>query len=240
MKNQIHTPDRNTRITGFVSSLFLAVITIFTFSLAITTLPVAGPYCTEGCLEYPYLDVTGYPGDYFWMYPALLMLVSYLLFMSSLHGAAPGGNRVFTRAGLAFSVIATGVLFGDYFVQFSVSPVSLLRGETEGLALMTQNNPHGTFIALEEVGYLAMSLSFLFMAPAFSGYGRLGRAIRWIFIAAFGLTVLSLVLISLRYGLAREYRFEVAVISITWLTLIVTGILSAILFRKSPAPLTRS
>ena len=31
--------------------------------------------------------------------------------------------------------------------------------------MLIQYNPHGVFIALEEPGYLVMSLSFLFMAP---------------------------------------------------------------------------
>lgn len=233
MKTSIPSLDKNTRIAGLISSLLLAVVTVITFSLAITAFPIVGPYCTEGCIEYPYLDAMDrYPKDYLWMYPALLLLVSYLVFMSTLHGAAAPGKKVFTRTGLSFAVIATGILFGDYFVQFSVGPISMLLEETEGLALFTQYNPHGTFIALEEAGYLAMVLSFIFMASALSGYGRLGSAIRWIFMAGFGLTVLALVLIAIRYGLYREYRFEVAAISITWLTLIVTGILSAILFHR--------
>ncbi len=35
-----------------------------------------------------------------------------------------------------------------------------MKGEKEGISLLTQFNPHGIFIALKEVGYLLMSLSF--------------------------------------------------------------------------------
>jgi hypothetical protein len=29
-----------------------------------------------------------------------------------------------------------------------------MNGETDGLSILTQYNPHGIFIALEEIGYL--------------------------------------------------------------------------------------
>jgi len=43
--------------------------------------------------------------------------------------------------------------------------------------MMIQYNPHGVFLALEELGYLLMSLSFLFMAPVFAGRSRLESAV---------------------------------------------------------------
>ena len=123
-------------------------------------------------------------------------------------------------------------LVGDYFVQFSVVPISLMSGETEGITLLTQYNAHGVFIVLEELGYLLMSLSFLFMAPVFINKNRLEVAVRWVFIISFLLTVLALTLISINYGLDRQDRFEVAVISIDWLVLIVNGILLSIVFKQ--------
>ena len=56
------------------------------------------------------------------------------------------------------------MLLGGYFVQFSMVPVSLMNGQSEGIALLTQYNPYGVFIVLEELGYLLMSLSFVFLA----------------------------------------------------------------------------
>lgn len=46
---------------------------------------------------------------------------------------------------------------------------------------------------MEEAGYLVMSLSFLFMAPVFANRSRLESAVRWIFIIAFILVIVSLV-----------------------------------------------
>ena len=55
-------------------------------------------------------------------------------------------------------------------------------------SLFTRYNPHGLFIAGEALGYLTMSLSLLFAALVFVGPG-IERAIRWLFIADFLLTV---------------------------------------------------
>ena len=124
------------------------------------------------------------------------------------------------------------VLLGDYFVQFSMVPVSLMNGQTEGIALLTRYNPYGVFIVLEELGYLLMSLSFVFLAPVFATQGRLASAVRWVFVAEFVLTTAFLIVISTVYGLERMDRFEIAAISINWLVLIVNGVLMSVLFRR--------
>lgn len=76
-------------------------------------------------------------------------------------------KKIYGYIGLSFSIISATILLIDYFVQISVIQPSLLQGETEGIAILTQYNPHGIFIALEEIGYLMMSLSFLCVAPVF-------------------------------------------------------------------------
>ena len=180
-----------------------------------------------------YLDtVAQFPRDYLWMYPAVLLVLSYVVVMAAIHAYASPQKKIFSQIGLCFAVISAFLLFTDYFVQFSVVPISLMNGETEGIPLLTQYNPHGVFIALEEAGYLMMSLSFLWMAPVFADKKRLETAVRWIFIIAFVLTVISLAAVSIRYGLDRQDRFEVAVISINWLVLIINGILLSIVFKR--------
>jgi len=219
--------------TGVYSSFFLAFITLVTFGFAVTAIPIAGPFCPGDCIEYPFLDqLDQYPKDYIWMYLACLMLITYLVFMATIHHTASSGTRLFSRIGFSLALISTAVLLVDYFIQFSVVPMSLMQGETEGIPILTQYNGHGIFIALEEVGYLAMSLSFLFMAPAFNEKGSLGSIVKWIFIAAFVLTVVALLFYLIQYGMEREYRFEVAVITIDWLVLAVNGILVGLVYRK--------
>jgi hypothetical protein len=139
---------------------------------------------------------------------------------------------VYGQIGLSFALIAAGVLLSDYFVQFSVVPISLMSEQTEGIALLTQYNPYGVFIVLEELGYLLMSLSFVFLAPVFAGGGRLAWTIRWVFVGGFVLTVVFLGAISAVYGLERMDRFEIAAISIDWLVLVVNGVLLSFLFRR--------
>ena len=107
-----------------------------------------------------------------------------------------------------------------------------MSGETEGITLLTQYNAHGVFIALEELGYLLMALSFVFIAPAFASEERLQKAVRWVFLSGFGLAVIAFIVFSAIYGLDRQDRFEVAIISIDWLVLLVNGILLSLWFRK--------
>jgi hypothetical protein len=225
--------SRVTSQVGFYSAVATVVLTLVTFGFAMTAIPISGANCLGDCVEYPYLDtVTQYPKDFLWMPLAILMVLAYVTLMVSIHASASDHKKIFSQIGLAFALIAAVVLVSDYFIQFSVIPMSLVNNETEGLAMLIQYNPHGVFIALEELGYLMMSLSFLFMAPVFVNKERTVSAIRWIFIIGFVLVILSLIVISINYGLDRLDRFEVVAISVNWLVLIVNGVLLGILFRK--------
>jgi hypothetical protein len=215
------------------AAFLTAGITLITFGFAITAIPISGANCLENCIAYPYLEtIAQFPKDYLWMLPALLMILAYVVLMVSIQAYAPPRKLVFGQIGLAFALMAALILLGDYFVQFSVVPVSLMHGETEGITLLTQYNSHGLFIVLEELGYLVMALSFLFIAPVLTGKSRLETAIRWIFIIGFILSMVFLVVISIIHGLDRKDRFEVAVISVDWLVLIINGILLGLLFKK--------
>ena len=224
---------RTTSQVGFYTGLFTALITLVTFGFAIIAIPISGANCMEGCIDYPYLDtVAQFPKDYRWMPLAMLLVLSYLVLMVCIHAYASPERKIFSQISLSFALLATLILLMDYFVQFSVVPISLMSGETEGITLLTQYNPHGIFIALEELGYIMMSLSFVFAAPVFGSTTRLESAIRWMFILAFVLTVVAFTITSLNYGLDRQDHFEIAAISIDWLVLLVNGILLSILFRR--------
>lgn len=218
---------------GFYAALFTTIITLVTFGFAIVAIPISGANCLEGCIDYPYLDtLSQFPKDYRWMPLAMLLVLSYLILMVAIQAYASPARKIFGQIGLSFGIITTIVLLVDYFVQFSVVPISLMSGETEGITLLTQYNAHGIFIVLEELGYLTMSLSFLFAAPVFADKTRLEAAIRWVFVIGFILAMIALALISINYGLDRQDRFEIAVISIDWLVLVINGILLSIVFRR--------
>ena len=166
------------------------------------------------------------------MFPAIILSFSYMVMMISVHKAVRPEKRVFSLAGLAFAVISTLILSVDYFVQVSFIQPSLLAGETEGIAMLSQFNPHGLFIILEEMGFITMNISFIFLAPALNGSTRLERSLRLTFIIGFILMILSFAAVVLINGINREYRFEVIIISITWIELIIASILFSRYFKK--------
>lgn len=217
---------------GFYTSLILIILTIVTFGFAMIAVPPAGPNCLGNCMDYPYLDILlYYPRDYYWMYLAIFQLFAYIIFIITNHFIAPAEKKLFSFISIAFSLISAIVLLIAYFTQFAVVPISMMKGETEGIALITQYNGHGLFIALEELGYITMSISFLFLAPIFSMKKRLEKSIRIILIMPFLVTVLSFVLYSVKFGADRDYRFEVATITINWLVIITVGILISIYIK---------
>lgn len=217
---------------GFYASALLSLITVATFVIAIMTPPLSGPFCPDGCFEYPFTTIADrFPRDYYWMYPAMALLIAYLASWAAIHRFVPEKKKIFSLASLIAASISGAVLLTDYFIQVSVVQPSLLNGETDGISLLSQYNPHGLFIAMEELGYLMMSLSFILIAPVFSG-NKLENSLRWILIGSFVIALGSLILTATVYGVHREYRFEVLAITIDWLTLIIAGILLNQWFKR--------
>ncbi|MCF7825400.1 MAG: hypothetical protein K9M55_03610 [Candidatus Marinimicrobia bacterium] len=218
---------------GYFSSISLSIWTLITFGFAMIAIPPVGPYCPGDCMSYPYSDLLAYyPRDYYWIYLAIFQLFIFIIFMISNHALATSEKKIFSSISSAFGLMAATVLLIAYFTQFSVVPISVFKGETEGIALITQYNGHGLFIALEELGYISMSISLFFLAFVFSRKNRLEKAIQWILMAPLLVTALAFVYYSVKYGIDRDYRFEVATITINWLVLIVVGILISIHFKR--------
>lgn len=218
---------------GFYSSILLVILTIITWGLGMIAIPPSGPNCPANCIEYPFDELLlYYPRDYYWMYMAVIQLFSYVIFMVSNHFVIQSENKLFSFLSITFTIIASTVLLIDYFVQFAVVPLSVMNGETEGIALLTQYNGHGIFIAMEELGYICMSISFLFMSFVFKNESCLEKSIKIILITGFILLFCCFVFYVVKYGLDRSYRFEVAAISVNWITAIIIGILMSILSER--------
>jgi hypothetical protein len=219
---------------GFWSAALMAALTAISFAIAVSTPPISGPFCQSGCVTYPYGNVASFvPHDYIWMYPGILLTPIFVVLMGCIHAHAQDDKKVFSQIGLAFAVISAMAITMDYFIQLTVIQPSLLKGETEGLALFSQYNPHGIFIALEDLGYLFMSAAFLFVVPVFAGGEGLERSIRWFFITGSVAAIGAFVVLNLIYGMNLEYRFEVTVLTINWMVLIVAGVLLSILFKRA-------
>jgi hypothetical protein len=229
--------DAATRIQylkfGFYSSLSLSILTIVTFGFAMIAVPPAGPYCPDNCMDYPFRDLLlYYPRDYYWMYLAIIQLFVFVIFMVTHHFIASARNKLYTFLSISFALISSTILLQAYFTQFSVVPASVVKGEAEGIALITQYNDHGLFIAMEELGYITMSVALFFLAFAFSRKRRTESIIRTLLMAQWVLNLIAFLYYSLKFGIERSYRFEVATITINWLVLVIVGFMIGFHYRK--------
>lgn len=202
-----------------------------------TTPPRSGPFCSLDwagvCVTYPYTDVAAYvPRDYYWMYPALLLGPLFALLVLCIHQQAAAEQKIFSQIALLFAAMAATILAANYFIQLAVIQPSLLKGETTGLTLFSQYNPHGIFIALEDLGNLLLGVAFLFVAPVFNQPGKMARFLRRFFTVMGALAVGGLILYALYYGQDLEYRYEVFSIMIDWVGLIVAGLLLSSFFAR--------
>lgn len=219
---------------GFWVSLVTALLTIGSFVVAILTPPRSGPFCTSSCVAYPYNNTAAFfPRDYFWMFPAILLTPLFLIVCACAHSWVATERRIFTLIALLFAAIATVFITLDYFIQIQVIQPSLLKNETNGIALFSQYNPHGLFIAMEDLGYLMMSAAFFFLGAALAADSRLGVAARWLLMVSSVLACVTFIVMSLYLGKNLEYRFEIAIVTISWTALAAASIQLSILFRRS-------
>ena len=230
---------------GWWVSAALAVAAFTSFATAVSTPPRSGPYCTSACVSYPYTDVAAFaPRDYVWMYPTMAMVLLVAVLAVCLHAWVPTARRLLTALGVSLTVIAAATLVVDYALQLTVVQAALGAGEVEGLTLLSQYNPHGAFVGLENVGYATMAAAFVFLGAALvAGADTLVRASGWVLVAGGAAILAALVLFAVRYGSGLEYRFEVVALMVTWLVLTVVGILMAAVFataRGSSMPLRRA
>lgn len=230
----LHTPalHRFARVAA-VGTVATVVVSA---AVGVTTPPRSGAYCQADCVTHPYTAVARFvPRDYWWMYPLLLMLPATLMLSVAIHGLTVRGRRALSLMGVGLTVVAVALLAADYGIQLTAVQPALLAGETDDLSLWTQYNPHGMFIALENVGYTAMGAGFVFLGSALAAQEtRMERAAGWALRAGGALTLLALVAYAVVYGADLQYRFEVAAIAITWLTLLAAGASLALALGRHP------
>lgn len=240
MTDESTETDRTSRLnrTGFWAAILTTLLAAVSFGVAATTPPRTGPFAAAGtAIPYPYSAAADFvPRDFVWMYLALLMMLAFLVLAVCVREHSTDDKKVLGTIGLCLAAASFTVISIDYFIQLRTVQPSLLRGEFEGLAIISQYNPHSVFIALEELGFLVMGLSFAFLALSL-GSSRLERATRWVYLVAFALMVTTFVGMSWYFGFGLEYRFEVTAISIGWLTLMPSGVLLALVFRRAANPL---
>jgi hypothetical protein len=128
MERNLHG-NRKAVLTGYYASVLLAILTLITFGLAMAAIPNSGAFCPADCFEYPYLDtLSEYPGDYLWMYPAIVLMITFMISMVAIHATSTDENKIFSHISLAFTTVSTILLSVCYFIQITVIPASLMNG----------------------------------------------------------------------------------------------------------------
>lgn len=217
------------RVGSWVA-LGISGLTVATFALAYMAGSDDSPY--------PYSSdaIAGnWPREYLWMFPAMLLMLLFIAFIASVHEYAPPTRKIFSLLGLCLAIIAAAVLLVAYFIQVTVMQPSLEKGQLDGWAILTMYNPNGVFIALEELGFILMSLALAAISPVFMQKNKVERTIRWLFVLSCVAVVGALIAVSLATGFDRGILFEIIVISIVWSTLIISGPLVAVVFRRAVA-----
>lgn len=222
---------------GRWAAVLLAVLTLTAFSIGVFTPPRSGSFCTGACVAYPYSDAAQFvPRDFIWMAPGILLTPVFLVVMACIHACAEKGKQHLTLIALCFAAISAAIITLDYSIQLAVIQPSLLHAETEAIAIFSQYNPHGIFIALEDLGYLVLSVAFAFAGAAFPLVRRNPGTLHWTFLGGALLSFVSFIGLSWGYGLNMGLVFEITIISIDWTVLIVAGILLSIYFRRAARP----
>jgi len=227
-------PEHTAARLGFWAALVLALLTPATFAIAIATPPRSGPFCTGTCFAYPYMGAVQFvPRDFLWCYPAVFMLPAFVVAIACLGYVVDQAKRPMALAALCFAAIAAGLISTDYFLQIEVVQPSLLKAESEGLAILSQYNPHGVFIAIEDFSYLMLGAAFCFTGTALPRITRSARTLRWILMLSLPILFGTYAWMAWQFGPSLETRFELAAITIDWTVLTVAGIMLALFFRRT-------
>lgn len=232
----VHAEDggrTNAARLGRCAAILLMALTLLAFGIELSTPPRSGPFCTGPCIAYPYSDAGQFvPRGFIWRAPGILLTPVFVVLMGCVHACAETGKQHLTLVALCFASISAAIIMFDYFIQLAVIQPSLLHAETEAMGIFSQYNPHGIFIALEDLGYLVLSAAFAFAGASFPLAREIPRALRRTFLGGGILSFASFIGLIWGYGLDMALIFELTVISIDWTVLIVCGILLSIQFRR--------
>lgn len=223
---------------GVRVAILMAALAATGFTMAILTPPHSGPWCTADCIAYPYADAARFfPRDYWWMIPGSLLAPLFAVIAACVHYCRPQEGRPFSLLAVSVSTIAAVLIALDYFMQLALVQPGLERHEF--VSMFTQYNPHGVFIAIEDVGYLAMAAAFFLIALAIPQEDKVTRLLRWTMGIAALLAALSFAGTMLRFGPEMALPFELAIITIDWIALLIAGILFVSFFRRVAAKAAR-
>ena len=100
--------------------------------------------------------------------PSLFLAPAFTALMVSIHSYAAEDKKIWSRLGLAFTLIYASMAAMNYMIQLLPVWRSINNGETDGLAMYVLGNPHSIFWGLA-YAYIFMNLAMLFSAMVFAG-----------------------------------------------------------------------
>ena len=112
--------------------------------------------------------------------PSLFLAPAFTALMVSIHSRAAEDKKIWSRLGLAFTLIYAAMAATNYMIQLLPVWRSIDNGEADGLAMFVLGNPHSIFWGLA-YAYIFMNLAMLLSAPVFAG-SPLEKRIRLLFI----------------------------------------------------------
>ncbi len=114
--------------------------------------------------------------------PSLLLGISFVVLMVSIHYIADSPKRIWSHVAVVFASMYATLVSIVYYIQLAFVMPRIARGETEDIQLLIFE-PFDSFLyAVDVFGYSLMSLSTLFAAAVFKLQG-IERWIRWALIA---------------------------------------------------------
>lgn len=234
IQTEVTAATRTACRIGFPVAVILAIVAALAFVLGITTPVRSGPYCSGPCMAYPFAEAAQFfPRDYLWIGPAALIAPLFMVLMVCVHFCVPVRSKPLSLLAACFAAIAATVLTADYMLQLLVVHSSLIHRELEGIALLTQYNARGVFIALENAGYLLLAIAFWPASVAVPQSIRPGSWLRWTFGMSFALVMVAFVGLALRFGPEMSLPFELAAILIVWVELVVASVQLSMFFKRA-------
>lgn len=114
--------------------------------------------------------------------PSLLLGISFVVLMVSVHYTAEASRRIWSHVAVVFASMYATLISIVYYVQLAFVVPRLTRGDADDIKLLIFE-PFDSFLyAVDVYGYSLMSFSTLFAAAVFGNHG-IERWIRWSLIA---------------------------------------------------------
>lgn len=117
------------------------------------------------------LGILHYPWDEILIYgTSLCIVVPFIIEMLALHYMVPASKKIWSHAGLIFTVIYAIFVTANYVVQLAPVIPMTINGRKEDIQVLVQS-PHSLFWNSDAIGYVSMGPATLFAGPAFGKEG---------------------------------------------------------------------